>query len=160
MYKCRDGRITDLRKCGMKWVTGDSSSTKWTIDKWDAIQRVKALRWPKGGTLTGMALGEAENELAESRNDAASTVLVITDGRPSYYSKAVEAARSLRDTARLMFVPVGPNVKFDDFTDMASHPLEENIIPNSQQGPLKNLDELELPGFQNMVLENLCPELQ
>jgi len=154
MDKCRDGKITDLNTCGMKWVTGDSSSPKWTIDKWDAIQRVEALRWPKGGTLTGMALAEAENELAESRNDAASTVLVITDGIPSYYSKAVEAARSLRDTARLMFVPVGPNVKFDDFTDMASHPLEENIIPNS------HLDGLYLPGFQNMVVENLCPELQ
>merc|ERR1740129_1710645 len=26
MYECRDGKITDLNLCGVKWVTGDSSS--------------------------------------------------------------------------------------------------------------------------------------
>jgi len=160
MYECMDGSITDLSKCGIKWVTGDSSLPEWTIDKWHAIQRVNALEWPEGGTLTSLALGEAANKLAQGRKDAASAVVVITDGKPSYPSKSIEAARSLRNTARLMWVPVGLSVKFEDFKDLASHPVEENIIPNSEHPALKNLDELELPSFQNMVIENLCPELE
>merc|ERR1719291_428933 len=148
MYKCRDGSITDLTHCGGKWVTGDSSDSKWTVNNWDAIQRVRALQWPEGGTLTGLAHGEAKNELGKGRMDAPSTVLVITDGKPSYFEKTVEAARSVRDAARLMFVPIGNSVNFEDFTPLASHPLDENIIPNSQHAPLKNLDELESPNFR------------
>jgi len=154
MYQCYYGEIDDLSKCGIKWVTGE-----WTSDKWDTIKRVEALTWPQGGTLTGMALGEAKNELGKSRVDAVSTVVVITDGKPSYPWKTMEAAMSLRDTARLMWVPVGAFVKYSDFKNYASYPPEENVIPNPERAPIRNLDELELPSFPNMVVENLCPDL-
>jgi len=154
MQKCRDGIITDLEKCGVKWVT------KWTTHKWDAIQHVNNLEWPMGGTLTGLALSEAGNELTKGRDDAMSTVVVITDGPPCFPSKAREAAKSLRDTARLMWILVGTSVKFDDISGLASYPAEENVLPNSNQASLRNLDELELPSFNNMLVENLCPELQ
>jgi len=159
MYKCRDGITTDLSKCGVKWATGDSE-LKWTADKWDAIKRLTALEWPEGGTLTGLALGEAKNELGNGRRDVPSTVVVITDGKPNYPSKTMEAARSLRETARLIWVPVGLSVKSSDFDGLSSWPPEENILPNSEQTPVKNLDELELPSFPNMIIENLCPEIQ
>merc|ERR1719382_749247 len=113
--KCRDGITTDLKQCGVRWVTGNSSLPTWSIDKWDVIKRIEALNWPQGGTMTGLALMEAKNELANSRTDAPSTVIVITDGKPSYPSKATEAAESLRDVARLVWVAVGSGVTATDF---------------------------------------------
>jgi len=160
MDECYSGQVTDLRQCGMTWVTGNNGLSKWTVDKADVIQRIQNLQWPQGGTLTGMALGEAKTAIIGSRKDAPSTVVVITDGKPSYHSRAVAAASSIRMTARLMWVPVGPSVKFSDFVDMASHPVEENIVPNLKHAPFSNLHDLEMPSFQNLVLENLCPDLQ
>jgi len=159
MYACKNGSVTDLGDCGIKWVTGNSSLPKWTADKLDVIHRIQDLKWPKGGTLTGMALDEAKNELANSRKDAPSTVLVVTDGKPSYPSSTLESARSVRDTARLMWVAVGPSVKFSDFEALASHPLEENVLPNANNPPSQNVGDLELPRFHNMIIENLCPQL-
>merc|ERR1719327_767173 len=46
---------------------------------------ITGLNWPRGSTLTSLALTTAKAELALGRKDARSVVVVITDGRPLSY---------------------------------------------------------------------------
>jgi len=157
--RCRRGQAT-LEQCGITWVTRDSHEPKWTVDGTDVKERINALTWPKGGTMTGMALMDARNVISNGRADAPSTVVVITDGKPTFPYVAEQAARSIRRTSRLMFVPVGPDVRFEYFAMMASRPVSENIVPDLRKVSMSNLRNLELPSFHNMVLENLCPDVE
>jgi len=67
---------------------------------------VAKLEWPKGGTLTSLAIKKAQAELVLGRPGRHANVVVITDGRPTAPTWTEEAAFSIRKHARLLWVPV------------------------------------------------------
>merc|ERR1719262_1029561 len=103
VYKCfaRNTKKVDREKiCGIKMIT------HFTNDLAKVKTLIKGLTWPRGSTLTSLALLTAKAELALGRKNAQSNVIVFTDGRPLSYRKTGLASRSVRKAARLVWVPV------------------------------------------------------
>merc|ERR1740117_940486 len=84
--------------------------------------------WPKASALTSAALATAEGELKNGRADASSVVIAITDGTPMNKRKTFQAAKSLREKSRLMWVPISAEAPIDDVKHWASHPIADNVI--------------------------------
>ena len=93
-------KVDMANTCKIKMVThftGDMKKVKGLI---------KGLKWPKGSTLTSLALQTAKAELSLGRKNAKSVVVVITDGRPLSFRNTWIASNNLRKSARLVWVPV------------------------------------------------------
>merc|ERR1719389_505691 len=103
VFKCfakNTKKVDRERICGIKMVT------HFTKDLKKVKQLITGLEWPKGSTLTSLALVTAKAELALGRKNAQSSVIVFTDGRPLSYRKTGMASEALRKVARLVWVPV------------------------------------------------------
>jgi hypothetical protein len=135
-------------ECNIKWashLTADLASVGAAID--GAV-------WPAGGTMTSAALANAEAELRRGRREAQSVVLVITDGSPMSPFKTKQAARSLRKSARLMWVPVTRFAPLGVIKSWASTPLVENIVEVDQFADLATNVTI------NKIISNMCPDVE
>merc|ERR1719394_231021 len=108
--------------CGMKWVS------HFTNDTASLSTKVSALEWPESTTMTSLALGQAESELVKGNEDAQSVVILITDGYPMSRRNTNSAAAKLRESAKVLYVPVGNSAPRDLIEEMASEPKEDHII--------------------------------
>jgi hypothetical protein len=150
VQKCWDSnKMHQEFACKMKWVQhlgeGDMKSAK---------TRVKALSWPKGGTLTSLALQNALADTQNGRPDARTVVMVITDGKPMSSVRTFRAASALRRVARLVWVPVTSFAPLANIRRMASKPWQENVV-------LANtFDTLKKPSFINHVIADICPHIK
>jgi len=116
--------------------------------------KIANLRWPKGSTLTSLALSTAKSELSLGRKNARSVVVVITDGRPMSYRKTGVAARELRKGARLMWVPVTRFAPLGQIKKWATRRWQENVVP------IKSFTDLEKPAAVSRIIADLCPSSQ
>merc|ERR1719253_216113 len=89
-----------MEDCGIKVVQ------HFTTEMSEAADVVKGLEWPASTTFTSLALMAAKTELSLGRKDASSVVIVVTDGRPMNRMRTEEASKRVRQSSRLMFVPV------------------------------------------------------
>merc|ERR1719272_2458144 len=103
VYKCF---AKNKKKVNMETTCKIKSVTHFTSDMKKVKSLITGLEWPRGSTLTSLALMTAKAELSLGRKSAKSVVVVITDGRPLSYRNTYYAARSLRKSARLVWVPV------------------------------------------------------
>jgi len=143
-YACDDPNVeTTDEQCGLKKVSGLSGDTE------ALATEVESLPWLEMTTNTAGALAMAQAALDDGRPEAASIVFVVTDGNPNFPEKTYNAAKKLRETARLIFVPIGPYVNLEDMKHWASRPLRENLIPISSSWDLEWL----VPKF----IADLCP---
>lgn len=139
-------KAVDLEKtCGIVIVE------HFTKDMAAAKSKIAALTWPRGSTLTSLALATAKSELSLGRKNAKSVVVVITDGRPMSIRKTDMAARDLRKSARLMWVPVTRFAPLQQIRSWATRRWEENVIP------FHNFDDLSKPAAINRVISDICP---
>jgi hypothetical protein len=115
--------------------------------------KVAALEWPKGSTLTSLALAAAKSELNLGRKNAQSVVVVITEGRPMSYRKTNLAARDLRKSARLVWVPVTQFAPLAKIREWATRRWQENVIP------IKDFDELAKPAAVSRMISDICPQV-
>merc|ERR1740122_845726 len=97
--------------CKMKWVSHFTSNTELLATS------VSNLVFPRSNTMTSLALGQAENELINGREDAQSVVVVITDGWPMSRKNTNSAAKELQKKAKVMYVPVGSSAPMTLFQD-------------------------------------------
>jgi hypothetical protein len=100
--------------------------------KKDLTDKVKAMKWPMGGTMTGRALLKAKSlfPLAQGGKDRLQVAILITDGRASNRAWAWAAAWWVRHSGiRLIVVPVkGALRNFHDMCAWASKPCADNMI--------------------------------
>lgn len=115
--------------------------------------KVAGLEWPKGSTLTSLALAAAKSELNLGRKNARSVVVVITDGRPMSYRKTNLASRDLRKSARLVWVPVTQFAPLAKIKEWATRRWQENVIP------IKDFDELAKPAAVSSMISDICPQV-
>jgi hypothetical protein len=113
---------------------------------------IAGLDWPHGSTLTSLALLAAKAELSLGRKDAKANVVVITDGRPMSYRKTSLAARSVRQAARLLWVPVTNFAPLKFIKSVATRRWQENVVH------VKNFEELEHPEVVTHIVANICPK--
>jgi hypothetical protein len=131
--------------CKIKTVNhmeGDMDTVKTNINN---------LQWPKGGTLTSMALMKAASELSIGRPDATAIVVVFTDGRPLSFWGTWHASRYVRKQARLMWMAVTEHAPLKFIKRCATKRWEENVVVVNQ------FDELETPTPINHLIADLCP---
>jgi len=150
--KCTDelpaGETLDMKaQCGIEWVSH-------FVDDMGALAtKVESLEWPASTTLTSVALGQAENEVTNSREDANAIVIVITDGKPMNEVSTIDAAKSLQAKARVIWVPVGGGAPAGLISQVASKPHSDNIVKISRFG------QMAKPKFLNKILADACPVL-
>jgi len=131
--------------CGIEWVD------HFTTDAEAVAQNIERLNFPGKTTLTSLALSTAETELSNGRSDAQSIVIVITDGKPMSEHRTGLAAKSLKQKARVIWVPVGRYISKKNVRRWASFPPKENIVKVNKFG------DLAQPKVLNEILTDACP---
>lgn len=118
-----------------------------------AATKIEGLTWPRSLTYTSHALNAAKSELSLGRSDATSVVIVITDGRPMSNRNTRIASEQLRESARLMWVPVTRWAPTAIMREWASHPVQENFLA------LDSFEELTNPEKLDIIISDVCPEV-
>jgi len=130
--------------CKMQWVSHFTANTA------QLATDVSNLEFPRSNTMTSMALGQAEQELLNGREDAESVVIVITDGQPMSRDRTNAAARDLQKSAKVLYVPVGNSAPLELFEEVASPPAAQHIIQ------IQSLDYVDHPWFLNQIIGSTC----
>lgn len=147
--KCvSDPTVSQELTCKQKWVQHFSPKN---IGK--ALTKVKFLGWPKGSTMTSLALRAALAETQIGRQDAQTVVAVITDGKPMSNRNTWSAAKAVRKVARLMWIPVTRFAPLMFIRRMASKPWQENVVLAN------NFATLSKPAFIDKILSDMCPKI-
>jgi len=133
-------------ECGIQTVT------HFTQDLKKVKAKLLALEWPKGSTLTSLALMTAKAELSLGRKDSISNVVVFTDGRPLSYRKTGIASRVLRKVARLVWVPIAKNAPLKYIKRWATRRWQENVVP------VTSFKALGKPDVITHIVANICPD--
>jgi len=149
VYKCtgRSRMKVDREKlCGIKMIT------HFTQDMKKVKGLITGLKWPRGSTLTSLALMTAKAELSLGRKSRVSNVIVFTDGRPLSYRKTGLAADEVRKMARLVWVPVTKYAPLSHIKHWATRRWQENVV---------KVDDFKLLGKPDVIthiVANICPE--
>jgi len=146
--KCtgKSKQTVSLETCGIKTVT------HFTDDLNKVDQLVTGLDWPQGSTLTSLALMTAKAEMSLGRADEQTIVVVFTDGRPLSFRKTELASRTVRKSARLVWVPVTKFAPLKDIKKWATRRWQENVIP------VKDFVELKDPSVVTHIIADICPK--
>lgn len=144
-YRWTRERVDPVKDCKIETVVhlNDNMAT--------VKSKINALKWPRGSTLTSMALGAANTELSMGRRDAKRIVVAITDGRPLSYGRTGRASWLLRRRARLVWVPVTRRAPIWKIKRWATRRWKENVVK------VRNFDALNKPDAINHVIANICP---
>lgn len=141
------GAVNMARDCKISWAS------KFTDDMGKLTEIVSGLPWPKGGSLTSLALSAAENELQLARKDARSIVIVVTDGRPLSFRRTGLAAERIKEKARLVWVPVSKFGPLEKFKKWASRRWQENVVQ------IASYKELATATSIDRIIANICPSV-
>jgi len=145
--KCtgKSKKPVDMERCGITTVTHFNDDAK------RVNQLVLGLEWPKGSTLTSLALATAKAELGLGRKDAKSVVVVFTDGRPMSFRKTTIASTELRKSARLIWVPITARAPLKRIKKWATRRWQENIVLAEDYKTLSSADTV------NHIIADMCP---
>jgi len=133
-------------QCGLKTVT------HFTEDMEKVESLIEGLTWPRGSTLTSLALLTAKAELALGRKNAQSIVVTITDGRPLSFRKTKLASKMVRKSARLIWVPVTKYAPLKAIKSWATRRWQENVVKVS------SFNDLAKPDVVTHLIANMCPK--
>jgi len=112
---------------------------------------LNALTFQEGTKLASLALIAAKAELALGRKDEHAVVVAFTDGQPLSFRKTGLAARSLRKSARLLWVVVSQFSPLKSIKTWASRRWQENLVA------VETPEELSDPSTVTHVVANICP---
>lgn len=112
---------------------------------------IDELKFPKGSTLTSLALGMAASELPLGRKDSKSAVVIITDGKPLFELSTRYAALSIRKKTRLVWIAVSRYAPLKNIKKWATRRWQENIVE------VKTRDDLEKAQFMSALMADICP---
>jgi len=149
VFKCfaRNTKKVDRQRiCGIKTVT------HFTSDLANVKKLVTGLKWPRGSTLTSLALMTAKAELSLGRKDSVANVVVFTDGRPLSYRQTGIASKKVRKAARLVWIPVTKYAPRKKIKKWATRRWQENVVF------VKTFNALKKPDVITHVVANICPK--
>jgi len=130
-----------------QWVKHFTANTE------ECATAIEGLTWPRSLTYTANALNTAGAELSLGRDDAPTTVILVTDGRPMSMRKTREAALQLRMNARLMVIPVTRWAPIAEARSWASDPKEDNFMA------FDSFSDLEDPDKIDNIIADVCPDV-
>jgi hypothetical protein len=139
-------KVDQEKVCGIKTVT------HFTEDLKKVKTLITGLTWPRGSTLTSLALLTAKAELALGRKTAQSNIIVFTDGRPLSFRKTGVASKMVRKSARLVWVPVTKYAPLKWIKKWATRRWQENVVV------VESFKKLEKPDVVTHIVANICPK--
>lgn len=145
--RCSHGGADITSDCGMEWMSHLS------LDNAAVSASILSATWPESTALTATALMSADNELINGRPDAEAVVVVMTDANFMSPRATSQAAKQLREKARLMWIAVTAEGAMEDITDWVSPPIHANAIQ------VNDFDILSLPETINTLIADICPEV-
>jgi len=131
--------------CGVDTLSHFSGDTAALIDLLTAAQ------FPARGTYTTHALRAAKTELGLGQADAASTVVVMTDGHPADRHGTGAASEEVKKMARLVYVPV---TKYAPLQDIKKWATNEDAIVS-----VNNFNDLDKQEIINRITASSCAEV-
>jgi len=144
-----EGNVSLSTDCNMQWAS------HFTTDPSALISAISALSWPKGTTMTSTALASAATELNSGSADGRQRlVIVITDGRHMNPHEVRQAADSLRQRARLMWVPATEHADMNDMKSFASTPVASNVVAIPDFSGLAEVSTV------NRVISSACKNVE
>jgi hypothetical protein len=149
VFKCF---AKNKKKINMAKTCKIQSVTHFESDLAKVKSKIAGLKWPKGSTLTTLALMAAKAELNLGRKDAESAVVVITDGRPLSFRGTTVASKYLRKSARLLWVPVTRFAPLKWVKRWATRRWQENVVP------VKTFKDLEKTDPIDHLIADMCPK--
>jgi len=127
-----------------------------THKKDELLTKIKAMKWPRGATMTGRALLMASKMfgMAPGAGSRLQVVVLVTDGRASRVRDARMQAWRVRNSGqRLVIVPVKRAVRmYREMCRWASKPCKENIIMTRKWN--------DLMSKLNVYLTTFCPTVE
>merc|ERR1719506_1996072 len=139
-------KVDQEKVCGIKIIN------HFTNDMKKVKNLITGLTWPRGSTLTSLALLTAKAELALGRKNAHSNVIVFTDGRPLSFRKTQLASDLVRKSARLLWVPVTKYAPLKQIKKWATRRWQENVVQ------VKSFKKLEKPEVITHIIADICPK--
>lgn len=144
-----DSNLDMKTDCRQDWVS------EYTSEFTELVTKVEGLTWPKGGTLTSLALGMVDADLMYGRIGAEPKVVVLTDGKPLSKLNTYAAAHKLQKSADVIWVPIGSNAPLEEIKQMASKPQDDHVIAISSFWKLNR----KFNSFVNQILTTTCPKV-
>jgi hypothetical protein len=142
-----DTEVVDMESfCKIKVLT------HFTEDMAAVKSAINGATWPKGSTLTSVALMAAKSEFSLGREHANTNVILFTDGKPLSSRKTLQAAKVVREAGRLVWVPVTAYAPLDDIKKWATRRWEENVVE------VPTFEDLESPWPINQIIADICPK--
>ena len=110
----------------------------------DIKQAIGRIPYSTGATETGAALAYVSNNVfmlsTGARPDASKVIILITDGRSTDHSRAVQAAADAKKKGILIFaIGVGNQTFTDELNELATEPNCTHVIQLQGYGDLQSL---------------------
>jgi len=144
--KLATAQVDPEKFCKIKMVT------HFTQDLKKVKQLIDGLEWPQGSTLTSLALMAAKAELSLGNKDSLANVIVFTDGRPLSFRNTYIASRSIRKSARLVWVAVTKFAPLKKIKKWATRRWQENVVT------VKSFADFQRPSTIAHVIADICPK--
>lgn len=138
------------KACNVKTVS------HFTNDLKSLQSKIAGLTWPRGGTLTSLAIKKAQTELVLGRAGHQANVVLITDGQPTSTRWTRAAATSIRKQARLLWVPITQNLSrstMNNIKKWATRKWQENVFP------IRDFDDMkkQQDALVTNIIASICP---
>jgi hypothetical protein len=127
-------------------------------DMESVAKKIEGMIIHKGFTNMAQAFTKSKDVLTYARKGAQSTVLIITDGRPSFKFQTGFAVKKLRTGARLMIVQVQANRK-QEIAELLKQYVSEPWSLNYRHISGKKKLASSYDSYATSVLADLCPKL-
>jgi hypothetical protein len=127
-------------------------------DMESVAKKIEGMIIHKGFTNMAQAFTKSKDVLTYARKGAQSTVLIISDGRPSFKFQTGFAVKSLRKSARLMIVQVQANRK-QEIAELLKGYVSEPWTINYRHIKGKKLLAASYDSYATSVLADICPKL-
>jgi len=112
---------------------------------------INGLQYTPGSKLLSLALMTVKDELALGRKEARTNVVVFIDGEPLSYRKTLLTSKTIRKSARLVYVPVTKFSPLKALKTWASRRWEENLVP------VETIEQLASPETGTHIVADICP---
>jgi len=145
------GGVDIENQCQIKWVS------HLTNNMGALYGGIMGMQWPKGSTLTSVALGLAEAEQKNSRDTAQSVVVVLTDGQPMSPHMTQQASKQLGKVAKIVWVPIGENAPREMIKEWASKPESDHVISVDNFMAIKSKQAFD--DLVNKITTTTCPQV-
>eukprot|EP00405_Crypthecodinium_cohnii_P011233 CAMPEP_0206436072 /NCGR_PEP_ID=MMETSP0324_2-20121206/10272_1 /ASSEMBLY_ACC=CAM_ASM_000836 /TAXON_ID=2866 /ORGANISM="Crypthecodinium cohnii, Strain Seligo" /LENGTH=876 /DNA_ID=CAMNT_0053903181 /DNA_START=200 /DNA_END=2827 /DNA_ORIENTATION=+ len=135
-----DDVVDPLADCGIWWRAhhfDDRKKASYYIDK---------TKFMEGSSFASGALAMALADIRGGRASAQPVVVIFTDGQVMSPRRTGEAAKALKQYARLVWVPIGKRAPLDLIKTWASQPVADNVLP------VHHTSEFETVSFANRIV--------